>query len=450
MYTDTDNKRHSYTTTLLGVFLLLFFAGCTTLFAQNMTSTSFEIENPQIILEGGMSSSASFQYFSSTDMYTIEESTSSSFTNRPGFLYFPIASTPIVSVTSGTEQATVTWTVPTATFANITSYELGVSTTVNGTYAYTDVGNVSSYVKTGLTGGATYFFKVRVKALGIILSESTSVSATISSSGVVSGGGGGGGGGGGDSTVSYGLGSVVLSGNAYPNRVVTVLKDAQVVATTVADSNARFSITLNSISSGNYIFSTYSEDVQGNRSALLTFPVSVTAGSKANIGGVFIAPTIDIDKTQVKQGDNLIIFGQTLPQAEVTISVHSPQEFFNKVKSDSNGAYLYNFDTSVLNKGDHQTVSKTAKDAEISIYGKPAPFIVGDVTVFAKKAIKNCPAKGDMNNDCKVNLIDYSIAAYWYRRPLDSAIMVTEKAKLSGDGKIDLVDFSMMAFYWTG
>jgi hypothetical protein len=49
-----------------------------------------------------------------------------------------------------------------------------------------------------------------------------------------------------------------------------------------------------------------------------------------------------------------------------------------------------------------------------------------------------------------VNLVDFSIAAYWYKRPLSADFKVKEAAKLNGDGKIDLVDFSIMAYYWTG
>jgi hypothetical protein len=50
-----------------------------------------------------------------------------------------------------------------------------------------------------------------------------------------------------------------------------------------------------------------------------------------------------------------------------------------------------------------------------------------------------------MNNDKQVNLVDFSIAAYWYKRPSPPA-----NIDLNSDGKVDLVDFSIMAYYWTG
>lgn len=55
----------------------------------NFTSTSFELENPIIFLEGGSSSSSSFQYLSTTGQLTQGQSTSLSFAQNAGFLYFP-------------------------------------------------------------------------------------------------------------------------------------------------------------------------------------------------------------------------------------------------------------------------------------------------------------------------------------------------------------------------
>ena len=259
-----------------------------------------------------------------------------------------------------------------------------------------------------------------------------------------SGGGGGGGGGGG----SYILPmppetKVIFSGRAYPKSTVTLLKDAQIAATTIAGTDANFSITLNGLSAGNYIFSVYSEDNKGIRSSLLTFPVSVTSGATTNVSGIFIAPTIAVDKSEVKRGDNIAIFGQSIPQAEITIAINSDEEFFDKTLADVNGAYLYNFDTAQLDMGQHFTKSKAAKDGAISSFSKTVSFNVGIKTIFAQP--EKTPVKGDLNNDKRVNLVDFSIAAYWYKRSSPPALV-----DLNGDGKVDLVDFSIMAYYWTG
>lgn len=259
----------------------------------------------------------------------------------------------------------------------------------------------------------------------------------------------GGGGGGGSYVPPAIITQVIFNGRAYPKSAVALLKDAQIAATTIAGADANFQISVSGLSGGNYIFSVYSEDSKGVRSPLLTFPISVTAGATTNVSGIFIVPTIAVDKSEVKRGDNIAIFGQSAPQADMVISINSEEEFFGKIKADANGAYLYNFDISPLEIAQHFTKSKAALNGEISSFSKTVGFLVGAKNVAAGSSVK-CPVKADLNSDCKVNLVDFSIAAYWYKRSLSAAFKQTEVERLNGDGKINLIDFSIMAYYWTG
>lgn len=277
---------------------------------------------------------------------------------------------------------------------------------------------------------------------------SCSASCSFVTTACVSGGGGGGGGGGGAAAPAV-VTQAIFNGRAYPKSTVTLLKDAQIAATTVAGADANFSIALSSLSGGNYIFSVYSEDNKGFRSSLLTFPVSVTSGATTTVSGIFIAPTIAVDKSEVKRGDNIAIFGQSVPSSEITIAVNSDEGIFNKIKADAGGAYLYNFDTSPLETGQHTTKSKSALNGEISSFSQVVGFAVGDKTILTRSTGK-CPMKADLNSDCRVNLVDFSIAAYWHRRTLSAAFKILEAEDLNGDGKVDLIDFSIMAYYWTG
>ena len=255
--------------------------------------------------------------------------------------------------------------------------------------------------------------------------------------------GGGGGGGGGAAIVSSGT-TVVFSGRAYPKSVVTLLKDAQVAASTVADPDSNFAITLSNLSAGNYIFSVYGEDKDGIRSSLFTFSVSVTAGVITNIGGIFIAPTVAVDKSEVKKGDNLAIFGQSANKSEITIMISSDEDYFLKTSADSSGVYLVNFDTTPLDYGGHNAKSKVALAGSISSFSPAVGFIVGTKNVAYVKPVKKV-LKGDVNGDGRVNLVDFSIVAYWYNRTSPPA-----KVDLNGDGRVNLIDFSIIAYYWTG
>lgn len=220
-------------------------------------------------------------------------------------------------------------------------------------------------------------------------------------------------------------------------------------ATIIAGVDAGFQTSITGLAAGNYIFSLYSEDKESRRSSLLTFPVGVTQGVTTYVSGIFIAPTIAVDKSEVKRGDNIAIFGQSAPAADIVISVNSEEEIFAKTAADKDGVYLYNFDTSVLDYGSHITKSKSAiANQLISGFSSAVSFKVGDKTA-AKAPPAKC-AKADLNCDGRVNLADFSIAAYWYKRPISMEFAEKEKEALNGDGKIDLADFSIMAYYWTG
>jgi hypothetical protein len=255
------------------------------------------------------------------------------------------------------------------------------------------------------------------------------------------------GGGGGGFFPQYG--KIIISGYAQPKSKVTLMSDGTIRATTIAGADAKFSFTLDNLSPGNYLFTLYSEDKDGRRSSLYTFPVKLEAGQTITAGNILLSPTIDVDKAEVKRGDFISIFGFSQPEANILISVSSEEELFFRTTSTKDGFYLYQLGTDILEKGEHFTKSKSILANQlVSNYSRVVSFKVGDRTV--SKEVKKVCGKADLNCDGRVNLIDFSIAAYWYKRKLSPAFALIEKERLNGDGKVDLVDFSIMAYYWTG
>lgn len=256
--------------------------------------------------------------------------------------------------------------------------------------------------------------------------------------------GGGGGGGGGTPVITQ----VIFRGKAYPGSKVTLLKDAQLAAAVPASPDANFDISLTGLSAGTYNFGIWAEDIKGNRSITHTFPISITVGVTTIISGIFIPPSISIDKAEVKRGEFLNILGYSVPQAEIAVVINS-DEIIKKTTADKGGGWLYKFDTLEVENGEHSTRARASKDKDISLFSQALSFKVGAKTVSAGEN-KKCPLKGDLNNDCKVNLVDFSIAAYWYKRELGESFKKIEAEKLNNDEKINLIDFSIMAYYWTG
>lgn len=146
---------------------------------------------------------------------------------------------------------------------------------------------------------------------------------------------------------------------------------------------------------------------------------------------------------EVKRGDILTILGQSAPGADISLFIGSDEEILKKTKADALGNWLYKFDTDEIDYGDHSSRARAAKDGDITTFSNVIAFKVGTKTVFASPAKKSL--QGDVNRDGRINLIDFSIAAYWYKRSSPPA-----SVDLNGDGKVNLVDFSIMAYYWTG
>jgi hypothetical protein len=224
-----------------------------------------------------------------------------------------------------------------------------------------------------------------------------------------------GGGGGGGFIPQYG--KIIISGYAQPKSEVTLMSDGTIRSTTIAGDDAKFSFTLDNLSPGNYLFTLYSEDKNGRRSSLYSFPVKLEAGQTITAGNILLSPTIDVDKLEVKRGDFISIFGYSQPEANILINVSSEEELFFRTTSTKDGFYLYQLGTDILEKGEHFTKSKSILANQlVSNYSRVVSFKVSDRTV--SKEVKKVCGKADLNCDGRVNLIDFSIAAYWYKRKL--------------------------------
>ncbi|MBM3206511.1 MAG: hypothetical protein FJZ43_02730 [Candidatus Staskawiczbacteria bacterium] len=235
---------------------------------------------------------------------------------------------------------------------------------------------------------------------------------------------------------------VIFSGKSYPLLTVVLLKNAEIISTITADESGNFQIESGMLSSSDYIFSLYGRDFLGKSSRLIVFPLTLNSYETTNITGVLIPPTLSINKSSVKRGENISFFGQSFLNSSILISIKSSSENINfNTTSDSNGNYSYELNTDQLPFGQYQVFSEALIDGK-KISSGFVNFSVGDETIEEGLDCKLLP---DFNGDCLVNLVDFSILIYWF----DSS-EVPLKIDLNSDKKADLVDFSIMAYYWTG
>ena len=240
---------------------------------------------------------------------------------------------------------------------------------------------------------------------------------------------------------------VIFSGISYPKSTVTFLKDAQIVAVTTAADDGSFQLSLTGLSEGNYSFGTYSVDANGNKSSLFTIPVSVVSGATTNVSDIFIAPTLVIDKAQLKKGDLLTISGQSAPLSDILISIKLDSEIILRTKSDNNGIYSFELNTSLLKEGLYSITTKIIREDQLmSLMSQKVEFTLGTKNSLLNIVDYNsCSSAIDRNGDCRINIIDFYIKLYWFRKASFPDVL-----DLNADGRVGLIDFSIMAFYWTG
>jgi len=230
------------------------------------------------------------------------------------------------------------------------------------------------------------------------------------------------------------------------------LKGFQIIATTVVGPDGSFELFATGLGEGDHTFSITGEDTQGRRSRILSFAVTATRDATVAVRNILLSPTLSADKSEVRKGDTLELEGESVPGAQVTLFIVSRNNrggvFVGTASVTESGIWSFSLDTSTFELGDYSIRAHVIKRGNVSSLSPPVHITIGTRTIFAEPVI--CPLKGDLNIDCRVNLVDFSIAAFFYLKPLNAVYRKKEIERLSGDGVIDFIDFSLMAFYWTG
>lgn len=264
------------------------------------------------------------------------------------------------------------------------------------------------------------------------VTENVSVNATVGEDVEVSPGGGGG--------FGFFTTGVRFSGQAYPNAKVTLLKEGTEMLFTYANSAGNFSVSLREDYDAKIIYSIFAEDVLGNRSLLINYPLVVQVGYITHLSGIRFPPTIVTDKAEAKSGSFLTVSGYALPSRALEVSINGAATKNFSLTSSTSGTYKIVLPLSGLPKGEYNLSIKYKTDVRIS---KLVKFSIGELDIFHPETLRNIP--GDCNSDTVINLVDFSVLAFWYGRPNPPVCVDTNR-----DGTINLTDFSILAFYWTG
>lgn len=319
-------------------------------------------------------------------------------------------------------------------------------------YTKSKASNISKITLRALFVGALFFVPV-VKTDSIYaqsVSDSVSITAIVVAPATnenpppSSGGGGGGGG----SSVSIPDRNVSFEGVTFPKAFVSLLKDGKLIASSNALSDGTFKLNIQGVSSGTYGFSLQARDSQGRKTLLQNYTVSIASETTTLVRNLLIMPSFSLDKSVVKKDDSVTISGEFIPNGFILLVLSKKDE--NGVSTvvatssalvSSTGVWSHTWSSKEASFGGYTfEITGSYKNQQIP-YLANLVFEVGSETVVNKIIIA---LPQDLNGDNKVNIRDFSIMAFWYKRPNPPA-----QADMNKDGKIDLVDFSIMAYYWT-
>jgi hypothetical protein len=235
---------------------------------------------------------------------------------------------------------------------------------------------------------------------------------------------------------------VTISGKAYPSAKVSILKDGKEAASAVAASDGTWKANLTGLERGTYTLGVYAVDSKSRRSATISSTISVIADTGNALTRIFLAPTLSAEKTSVDPGQSFVISGQGAPKS-VTEILLSRQDKNGEPRTattttDANGLWSADFDTKGLSVGGYEVRARSLfSDGDSSGFSGALSLGLG------QDASPDFVARSDMNNDGKINLVDFSILLFSWGTD-DPA------TDINGNGKVDLADFSILIFHWTG
>lgn len=242
-----------------------------------------------------------------------------------------------------------------------------------------------------------------------------------------------------------GTDSAVFKGYAYPGSTISVIKNGLPLNVLPANPDGTFEVPVHNIRPGTYTFSIQAKDSNQLTSSAVTKTIIILSGIATEIEGIFIPPTITTDKIEVKKGDVITFSGKSVPLSQVYLTIFTKNGITTGVTSQKDGSWTYQLQTKNMELGNYDSKALEKLNGETSLYSTNLLFTVGTTNKVRVANVVSSKNRCDLNNDTRVNLLDFSIMAFWYKR-----IGFPLKVDLNTDGKINLTDLSILAYCWTG
>jgi hypothetical protein len=247
---------------------------------------------------------------------------------------------------------------------------------------------------------------------------------------------------------------VILQGISYPSATLTIRQDGILLVQITTDAQARFNVSA-IVQPGAHTYTIFGADSNGTIGKESNFALTLSEGTTTTISGIFLGPTITIDKTVIGSGETATLTGTTAPNSEVNVTLTStqgvsataggPRTAVQIASADGNGRWLQLYDANDLVVGPYTAHAQAIEpiSRSVSEFSHTVSF---EVTGSGQP--DQCTGKvvADINCDGAVNLVDFSILLFYW----ESSNPANPRADINTDGIVNIIDFSIMMFYWTG
>ena len=219
-----------------------------------------------------------------------------------------------------------------------------------------------------------------------------------------------------------------LGGNVF------LLRDGVIAGEVPTEDDGTFGLSLFGVTPGTYVFTLYGVDANNVRSGLLSFTTEIVPSGSVLISDMFLPPTLLL----TPDGSGYIAKGNVFPASSVMIDISYSGQNSNQVTAtaDAGGHFTQRLGLDLVQNG-------SVVAARGAISGLISPF--GNSVRITSNLFKQGRITGDINGDDRVNIVDFSIALFWYERDNPP-----RQLDVNEDGQVDLADISIMAFFWTG
>jgi hypothetical protein len=264
------------------------------------------------------------------------------------------------------------------------------------------------------------------------ITEDINISVTIPKSG-----------GGGD-----GYTSLTINGYAYPNAVVTILRNGSVVGTAVADASGKFSKTA-SVLGGIATIGVWARDDLGLNSQTSEITVYLTHNALFEISDLYLSPTISLSRTMALPGVTVRVFGSSFPQSLIRLFTDIPEiDPTTYVVTNANGHWEYFLNTTGLAYKTY-SIQANSQSEILKLTSPLSQKIKLQIGAILPPFPEGITCTGvDFNGDGKVDVIDFSIMLfYWELNPLE---VEPPNACVDQDGNnlVNIYDFSRLMYGW--